>query len=418
MLRSSVATSEHNMSESNWSWEEESAGKILIIDDEKMLRQSIVAHLDDSGFEAIEAEDGPSGLEKFRSEKPDCILTDIQMPGMKGLDLLSVIAEESPDTPVIVISGAGVMADAVRALRLGAWDYLIKPIPDLTVLEHAVCKCLERARLVEENKRYRKELESMNAKLRESLDILEEDQAAGRNVQTSLLPSPTHTVGEYTISHKIEPSLFLSGDFVDHFQINDSTFGFYIADVSGHGASSAFVTVLLKSLMNQLLTQYQTGEDDTLCHPDKVLAFLSQAIHEAKMGKYLTMVYSVLDLNEHTVQWSIGGHYPYPVMHNHDTDACDFWPEKGFPVGMLPNATYDKHEVSLPPNFTLAMFSDGVLEVIPDEELADKEAKLLSLVKEGGETVDGLFEKLQLENWDALPDDITLVLLHRGKGSA
>jgi len=80
------------------------------------------------------------------------------MPGMDGLAMLSVIHEERPDIPVIIISGAGSIDDAIKSLRLGAWDYLTKPIIDLAVLEHTVVRCLERAALIEQRREYQENL--------------------------------------------------------------------------------------------------------------------------------------------------------------------------------------------------------------------------------------------------------------------
>ncbi|MCP4105722.1 MAG: response regulator [Desulfobacteraceae bacterium] len=133
--------------------------RILCIDDEEMIRQTIADYLSDSGFEILEAENGLIGLEKFQEETPDLILVDLRMPEFDGLDLLAKINEISPETPVIVVSGTGVLEDAVEALRRGAWNYLTKPIEDLAILEHAVEKALERARLIRENKQYQEYLE-------------------------------------------------------------------------------------------------------------------------------------------------------------------------------------------------------------------------------------------------------------------
>ena len=225
---------------------------LLVIDDDYLFRQSIVAYLEDSGYEVHEAENGQVGLARLRQQLPALVLTDLLMPVMSGLDLIKIIKDEAPETPVIVISGAGEMRDVIQALRLGAWDYLTKPIVDLAVLDHTVKRALERVRLLEQNKIYRKELEVVNETLKKNLFILEQDEEAGKSVQSRLLPIDKAHFGVYQFTYKIFPSLYLSGDFVDYFKINETQFGFYIADVSGHGVSSAFVTVWLKSLMEIL----------------------------------------------------------------------------------------------------------------------------------------------------------------------
>ncbi len=133
--------------------------KVLTIEDEILIRESIADYLADSGFNVLQAENGKTGLKVFRMEKPDIILVDLRMPEIDGLDVLSAVTKESPSTPVIVVSGTGVIQDVIDALRLGAWDYLVKPISDLAVLEYAVNKSLERAALLRENQLYRERLE-------------------------------------------------------------------------------------------------------------------------------------------------------------------------------------------------------------------------------------------------------------------
>jgi len=159
--------------------------KILTIDDEFLIRETISDYLEDKGYDVIQAENGKHGVAVFRSEKPDLILVDLRMPEMDGLDVLSIICKESPQTPIIMVSGTGILQDAVEAIRRGAWDYVSKPIQDMAVLDHAVNRSLERAQLLRENEIYKKhleelvsqrttELEKSNAQLRSTLeDIVE-----------------------------------------------------------------------------------------------------------------------------------------------------------------------------------------------------------------------------------------------------
>lgn len=135
--------------------------KILIIDDEKHIRQSFADFLEDHDYEVILAENGKIGLELLQSERPDLVLLDLRMPEMHGLEVLRQKKDISPDLPMIVISGANRISDVIQALRYGAWDYLEKPVQDLSILRHSVEKALEKARLVRENRSYQERLESM-----------------------------------------------------------------------------------------------------------------------------------------------------------------------------------------------------------------------------------------------------------------
>ncbi len=133
---------------------------VLTIDDERNIRESFCGYLEDFDYQVIQAENGRVGLETFDREKPDLVLVDLRMPEVDGLDVLGNVKKRSPETPIIVVSGTGVIGDVVEALRLGAWDYLVKPIEDLSVLLHAVQKALERARLIQENRAYQEHLEN------------------------------------------------------------------------------------------------------------------------------------------------------------------------------------------------------------------------------------------------------------------
>ncbi len=134
---------------------------ILTIDDEKIIRDSFRYFLEDQGYPVLEAENGRIGLEIFHREHPDLVMVDLRMPEMDGLEVLATVTRVQPDTPIIIISGTGVLSDVVAALQLGAWDYLLKPVHDLNILQHAVVKALERAQLIKENRAYSTHLEEM-----------------------------------------------------------------------------------------------------------------------------------------------------------------------------------------------------------------------------------------------------------------
>lgn len=134
--------------------------KILTIDDEQLVRRSFKLFLEDLGYQVLEAKDGRSGIELASAEQPDLILLDLRMPEIDGLQILSMLQLELPETPVVVISGTGEIHDVVEALRRGACDYLTKPITNMAVLEHAINRSLERSRLRKENLAYQESLET------------------------------------------------------------------------------------------------------------------------------------------------------------------------------------------------------------------------------------------------------------------
>jgi serine phosphatase RsbU (regulator of sigma subunit) len=385
--------------------------KILTIDDERMMRQIIAAYLEDSGFQVIQAENGRVGIEACRQEQPDLILCDLRMPEIDGLEVLATVTREFPEIPILVVSGMGRLSDAIEALKLGAWDYLTKPIEDMAVLEHAIRQALERARLRRENREHREHLEAINKKLAQSLRQLEEDESAARRIQFQLLPSDNQVHGPYRFSRGLFPSLYLSGDFVDYFAIDSDYLGFYMADVSGHGVSSAFVTVLLRSYMDKYLEAYLQGQEKTILEPAQTLKRLNQDIHNGRLDKYLTIFYGVIDRSANLLSFSNGGQFPFPILYD-GTDSR-YVESKSLPVGLFDFAEYRTDTLKLPENFVMALYSDGILETLPQSSLLGKQSYLLSLATDMNIDVHTLVQKLGLEHSISLPDDITLLLIKR-----
>ncbi len=167
--------------------------KILIVDDEDLIRLNLRALLEDLGYRVVEAAQGREGLGAFDRERPDLVLADLTMPVMDGLSMIAGLRGKSPETPVIVISGTGAVRDAVDALRFGAWDYVIKPVADAEGLDITIKRTLEKARLVKENRLYREHLEEL---VRERTGELRNSEARYRR----LLESVTSYV--YTVTLK------------------------------------------------------------------------------------------------------------------------------------------------------------------------------------------------------------------------
>jgi DNA-binding NtrC family response regulator len=123
--------------------------KILVIDDEPILRDSLRVALETSGDDVLTARTGEEGLDLFQRESPDLVLLDHWLPGMTGDEVLRTIKEMNPDIPVIVMTAQGSIELAVNAMKMGAFDFLIKPF-ELDQIEALVKRGLERVRLKKE----------------------------------------------------------------------------------------------------------------------------------------------------------------------------------------------------------------------------------------------------------------------------
>jgi phosphoserine phosphatase RsbU/P len=372
---------------------------ILTIEDEELIRKSFRYILEKANYRVLEAENGAEGLEIFKREKPDLLLVDLRMPEVDGLDVLREVSEKAPHTPVIIVSGTGSISDVIEALRLGAWDYLLKPITNMSVLNHVVEKNLDRARLMRENAQYQRNLE-------QSLDRIREDEEAGRKIQMKLLPKKSTTLGNYTLKRYFLPSQYLSGDFLDIFKIDDDHIAFYTADVSGHGVSSALITVLLKSFMRKHLEKHQNRTSNFILHPDKLMALFNNQLIEEDVDKHVTLFYGILSIAENKLVYTNAGQFPPPILWQ--AEEITLLESENTVAGLFPNATYCVRQKRLNNDFFLAIFSDGILEVLPHPSLQEKRAFLNTL--NSCEAIESFIKTLDKNE---LPDDLTVVIVKR-----
>jgi len=384
---------------------------VLVIDDDDAVRDSIAEYLRQSGFQVLEAEDGRRGLEVFRQQRPAVTLCDLRMPHLDGMSLLRQVAAEDEDAPIIVISGEGGMTEVVDALRLGACDYFIKPISDLDALETAIRRCMEQVRLREENRRYREEMERAYSELQANLAVLRHDQQAGRHVQMRLLPPSPQQIGQYRFCHRLLASLYLSGDFVDYLQVGDQKITFFIADISGHGASSAFVTALLKNFTAHMRSDFNRHGVQSLVRPTEFLHKANRMLLNSGIGKHMTMCVGVIDTADNTLCYSVAGHLPLPVIAT--ADGARYLEGRGMPVGMFDEPEYEQHTVVLPERFRMYLFSDGLLEILPPPSLVDKEKYLIEKLHDMPQDTATLVKRFGIDQVAELPDDIALLMISR-----
>ena len=146
--------------------------KILIVDDEKIVRESLYHWFEEDNYEVDTAEDGETALQKYEKGKYDILLVDMKMPGMSGLDLLTKVKEIDKDALVILITAFASVPTAITALKNGAFDYITKPV-DPDELAHIVNKALEQRALKIEN-----------IQLKENIDeIIKPDNLIGESYQ-------------------------------------------------------------------------------------------------------------------------------------------------------------------------------------------------------------------------------------------
>lgn len=133
--------------------------KILIVDDEMLMRNFLVEALKRKGIEALQAENGEKAIKLIQDQSFDMVITDLKMPGMTGMDVLKRIKELSPRTLVMIVTAFGTIENAVEAMKAGAFHYLIKPFSPESLIAN-IEKANQHIALVEENAYLRQQVES------------------------------------------------------------------------------------------------------------------------------------------------------------------------------------------------------------------------------------------------------------------
>ena len=174
------------------------AKRVLVVDDEENLRRVTQLKLQQAGYEAATAADGAQALELLARQPQDLIITDLQMPGMSGMELLRRVRDDYPEIIVIVVTAFGTIESAVEAIKLGAHDYIIKPVTAGT-LRLIVSRALEHHRLREEVKNLRAAIdrkygfESMIGRSKPLLATLDNAARAAQSDSTVLIRGETGT---------------------------------------------------------------------------------------------------------------------------------------------------------------------------------------------------------------------------------
>ncbi len=313
------------------------------------------------------------------------------------MDWAQQLASDNRRVPVVLTVPESFSEEMLLdALRGGLADVWELPVDDEFL----------KARIDELLERTRKGATQAEARLHEHVEELQRDQRAGRYIQMGMLPPNPMGIDRYRLQHRIIPSLILSGDFVDYFRITDRYFAFYVADVSGHGASSAFVTVLLKNFSRRLRREYRPS---MIAEPGEILAWINRELLDQKIDKHVAMMLAVGDLETDTVRLVNGGHFPPAIVVREG--RAEFVEQRGRPIGLFEEVSFDAATIEFTAGDRLVLFSDGVLDAMGDEmSLDEKEARLLNAA--GSEGMDRIWEKLDLPG-GAARDDMTCLTVVR-----
>ncbi len=414
--------------------EQQPCWTVLIVDDEPEIHQITLMALRDFSFmqhklQFISAYSAAEARHILENNKDIVlILLDIVMESDDaGLTLVRYIREQLQNQLVRIILRTGQPGQAPEhrvVLDYDINDYRAKTELTVQRLTTSVVSALRsyiairqladlNEHLEQQIKTRTEQLQSTNQQLQHSLAELEAGEKAGKQVQFKMLPPAIFNCGEYQFSHVLYPSEFMSGDFVDYFSVDEHKVVFYIADVSGHGVASAFVTVYLKRFISSRLERYQRDNQATVVDPAAVLSQLNKELLKDKVGKHIALFYAVLDTQTAELTYANAGAFPWPMLLQPQEQQQHHYLElRSTPVGMFDFACYQNQHLVLQQNSSLVLCSDGILDLLPQQNTEQKLQYLLQQSYQHRDITD-LLRALAIDPQQQLPDDLTILKLTR-----
>jgi serine phosphatase RsbU (regulator of sigma subunit)/anti-anti-sigma regulatory factor len=345
------------------------------VDDDDDFRRFIIRVLEEGGPGRIDqASSAAEARERLEQRPYDVVITDLSMPEEGGLSLMQWSHESCSGPAWIVLTGHGTLDVAVRALQLGAFDFLEKPLAGVEPLRNSVRNALAHQRLVAERARLHAELEESNARLREHVEELERADRLLREqaesvradlhragiIQRALLPQTAPPLTGVHVHALYRPSQSVGGDLYDVVRLDDRHAVLLVADAAGHGLSAAMLAVLFRCHL--VLSDPDTGAP---LPPREMLRAANRALCEefAAPGLFLTAACCLLDTVRRTATVASAGHPPLLLLRECGDVERIF--HTGPALGLYREADYAQQELTLVPGDRVLFYSDGVYDRLP-----------------------------------------------------
>ena len=346
----------------------------------------------------------------------EVVVSAQQIPVHEGNGLIAVLCQ-SPEAllechhpamvPILFVNEALGVDDMLQALSNGAADCWSMTMPAEQITERGESLITRLQRTHQATQRAAQEGEAA-ARLSTLEKELHDDQRAGQSIQLGMLPAQHKQMDRFCFSRWVQPSLMLSGDFIDYFPLQERYLACFLADVAGHGASSALLTVMLKNISWRLQQKFGMPEFDS---PGNMLSWINDTLIGQGIEKHVAMFLGIIDKETQTLHYSMAAQYP-PALLQSANGASTALLQEAKPLGLFPDTAYVSDEVDFPEGSTLFVFSDGAMDCLPAAGFEEKELALQLLVETLPEPAK-LWSRL-CESLKNLDDVSLLAVQHRG----
>jgi phosphoserine phosphatase RsbU/P len=317
---------------------------ILVVDDTPANIRLLAHMLTELGYKVRKATNGKMALEAIETLPPDLILLDINMPEMDGYQVCRQIKSNptTADIPVVFISALDEIMDKLKGFHVGGVDYITKPF-----------------HLVEVQARVKTHISisQLQRELRHKNQLLEEERARAGQIQADLLPKEIPQLSGFELAACCFPAKEVGGDFYDWQLDGADGFHFSLGDVMGKGMPAALLMTTVRATLRALSTQ-----------PTPVSRIhAAQSLLAADFNNsdsFVTLFHGHLNLRDRSLSYVDAGHGLVYVKRA--SGRVEPLMKCGIPLGILPSQVYQTESIVFQPQDALLLFSDSVLELLPE----------------------------------------------------
>lgn len=380
------------------------ASRILIVDDQRLIRELIRAYLTAGGYSnLLFAEDGDDALEMIASEQPDLVILDLQMPRVGGLEVCATLRQDrsQADLPVLVQTASDSPEDRAKIFAAGATDMVGKPINDAELLARVGIH-LQNRHMLRQLSVYR--------------ESMERELSTARRMQHDIMPSERvveRLSAQYGIDVKshFQTCDALGGDFWTLWPINDHQVGFGVVDFTGHGVVASLNTFRFQSLI--LATDLM--DLGFRAYTERLNRRLKKLL---PIGQFATAIAGYVDFKDDVVRYCAAGG-PAPLLISPANPEGVYCEAAGRPLGMIDDSEYPEIEIPFPPGSSLFLYSDALTESPSMTDPAYDEERIRAVFTEqipvppADSLFDALISDFLVRVGEPLNDDLTMLLLSR-----
>jgi serine phosphatase RsbU (regulator of sigma subunit) len=356
--------------------------RALVIEDDEDIRGLLVHILTKQGFQVSSASTGRAGIELMKRDGAELVTLDLNLPDIDGVEVCRELRKFS-DAYILMISARGEELDRLTGLDTGADDYLTKPFSPRE-LGSRITALFRRPRASAVHEA------AVQDELRRAVEV-----------QRSLLPAEGLSLDGFDIAGAFRPSRNVGGDFFDWYP-KDGGLQLTLADAMGKGMGAALIAATVRAVMRSVAHNEPLGD-----------AFRSAArILEADLeqsASFVTLFHARLTAATGVLHYVDAGHGL--ALHIKAGGSSARLITGGPPVGAWPGQEWDAHQVALEPGDSLAVVSDGLLDVYPDVEVLT--AVVAGTVSGSASAQEACDAVLELASGRDVSDDATVVVLTR-----